>query len=88
MPKTKKYNKKNKKILDYILEYFEMAIYGFLLFFFLIYIGKYGLSDLILKGGTKHEIIFNIGIWVVLVSFCVDNLFESFKKKTLEKEKK
>lgn len=60
--------------LPYILAY------GFFLFFFVSYAGKYGLSDLVLKGQSKHEILFNIGVWMVLVMFCLDGFFDSLSK--------
>lgn len=79
--------KKNKNVFDYILEYMEMAIYGFFLFFFLIYIGKYGISDLILKRGSKHEIIFNIGVWFVLTGFCINGLFKEISQRKGDRKK-
>lgn len=74
-------NWKGGREMKSIFEYLEIFIYGFFLFFFLIYIGKYGLTDLILKGGTTHEILFNIGVWFVLVTFCIDGLMRSLKWK-------
>ena len=42
---------------------------GFFLFFFLIYAGRYGLTNFILKGGSTHETLANVGIWYVLIMF-------------------
>ena len=44
----------------------------FLAIFFLLYIGKFGLSDFIIPGDNKWALILNIGIWFVLVDYCIN----------------
>ncbi len=72
---------KTKKFKRSIFNYLEMGLYFFFMFFFIIYVGRYGLAGLILKGGSKHEIIFNIGVWFVLTTYCIDKFFMILDKK-------
>ena len=76
-----------------LLDYFSICgiVYGFFMFFFIFYVGKFGIAELILDPITIWHIIFNIGVWFVLVSFCMDNFFDSAERtmqRRLIKEKK
>ncbi len=75
-----------------ISDYFNLqgVVHGFFLFFFIFFIGKVELANLILEPTTKWNIFFNIGVWFVLVSFCMDKFFGAAgeaKERRLEKEK-
>ncbi len=79
----------NIKLSDFLN--FNGIAYGFFLIFFMIFIGKFGLINLILEPITKWHMIFNIGVWFVLVMFCMENFFnaaEETKQHRLEREKK
>ena len=56
--------------------YLSILVYGFFSFFFMIYIGKYGLANFILAGDSVHIKLLNIGIWFVLTMYCFDGLFK------------
>ena len=81
---------KNKmKLSDYLN--FNGIAYGFFMIFFMIYIGKFDLTNLILTGTTVWDILFNIGVWFVLVMFCINNFFDAAvktKQRRLEKHVK
>lgn len=62
--------------LDYWL---GLSLNGFFVFFFILYIGKFGITHLILEGDTRWKIIFNIGVWYVLVMYTFDKFFEHLK---------
>ena len=57
--------------------YFNKLIYGFFMLFFFIYIGKFGIANLILEPTNKWKIIFNLGVWSILVSYCMDKFFDN-----------
>jgi len=67
----------------------NIIIHGFITFFLIIYGGKYGLTDMIFKGGSKHEIIFNTVVWATLVLYngyrCSYYLDRVFKRKENKK---
>ena len=67
-----------RKINYYNLSQF--LINGFLLAIVIYYAGVYGISDLVLKGDSRHEIILNITIWYVLAMACLDRTFENLRK--------
>ena len=71
----------SKKANVTIIDWFEIIINGFLGFFFLFYIGKFGVSNLIFESEDKWKIIFNIGIWYVLVMYCFDKFFDRLPSK-------
>ncbi len=66
------------KLIDYFK--LEGIVYGFFMFFFVIYIGKFGISDLVLESTTSWSILFNIGLWFVLVMFCMNGFFQSAER--------
>ena len=68
-----------------IFKLLDKGLYGFLMFFFILYIGKFGVSDLILEPINKWNIIFNIGAWFVLTMFCAKGLFANHTKETSSK---
>lgn len=79
---------KNKTKLS---DYFNMygIMYGFFMIFFAIFIAKIGISSFLLDPITKWHKVFNIGVWFVLISFCVNNFFNSVeesKKNRLKRE--
>lgn len=55
-------------------------LYGFFTIFFIVYIGKFGLSNLVIQGNTRWIELFNIGIWFVLEMFCLNGFVNSLKK--------
>jgi len=57
---------------------FNKGLYGFLAFFFILYIGEFGISSLILEPINKWNIIFNIGVWYVITMYCLDKLFTKY----------
>lgn len=57
----------------------EKGLYGLLMIFFILYIGKFGISNLILEPINKWNIVFNIGTWFVLTMFCANGLFSKQK---------
>ena len=63
------------KLSDYFT--LQGVMHGFFMFFFIIFMGKFGISNFILGPTNKWNIVFNIGIWFVLVSYCMDRFFDS-----------
>lgn len=59
-------------------------VYGFLMIFFILYIGKFGLANLIIQGDTRWINIFNIGAWFVLEMACINGFFNSIRKDEVE----
>ena len=75
------------KFTDYLS--LQGIAYGFFIFFFAIFVGKFGISDLILESITKWHIVFNIGAWFVLIMFCINGFSDSAelsKRKRLARE--
>lgn len=62
-----------------ILKYLDKGIYAFFMFFFMLYIGKFGITGLILEPINTWNVLFNLGVWFVLVMFCMDGLFKRNK---------
>lgn len=73
-------------------DYFNLygMVYGFFMIFFILFIGKFGIANLILEPISEWNILFNIGVWFVLVFFCMNHFFDEAKKKEKRrlKEKK
>jgi len=57
-----------------------ILVYGFFMFFFLIYIGRFGLSNFIIIEKNTWDVLFNVGVWFVLTMFCADNFFKELKQ--------
>lgn len=66
------------KLSDYFN--FNGVAYGFFMFFFIIFTPSLGLSSFLLDPITKWHMIFNIGVWFVLVMFCTERFFEAAEK--------
>ena len=67
------------------MKFFEIlnkGVNGFLTFFFILYIGKFGVSSLILEPINKWNMIFNVGVWYVITMYCLDKLFANYTKDT------
>ncbi len=47
----------------------------------MLYIGKFGLENFILVGDSKWILLLNIGIWYVLVMFCMREFIHSLNDK-------
>lgn len=48
----------------------------FFLVFFMMYVGKFELSNFIIKGKDTWSLLFNIGIWYMAVTYYLNNLFD------------
>ena len=59
--------------------YFPILLYGFLMFFFLWYIGEFGITNLVLEPITKWQVVFNIGLWLIIVMYFIDKFFEEIR---------
>ncbi len=76
------------KLSDYFN--FYGIVYGFFMFFFIFFIGKFGFTNLILESTNNWNELFNIGVWFVLVMFCMNEFFsgaERAEKRRVEKQK-
>lgn len=62
-----------------LLYWLHKIIAGFFVLFFIFYIGKFGISNLILSPDNKWRMIFNIGIWYVAVMYLIDKSVERLK---------
>lgn len=65
-------------------------VYFFFLCFFIYYICEFGITNLILSPDNKWRMIFNIGVWFVLFTFCLDGFFDGLnglKRKERRNEK-
>lgn len=62
---------------DKFVCYFGMAMNGFLFMFLLWYIGRYGITSLVLDSLDKWKIVFNITLWYVMIMYVSDKFFES-----------
>lgn len=70
-------NKKNRLSLEVFDNWLGVILNGFFLVFFCLYIGKYGISNLILQGDNPWKMILNIGILYVIVRFLSNGLFDN-----------
>lgn len=71
-------------------DYFNLQglVYGFFIIFFIIFIGKFGIGGLVLSPTNTWNIIFNIGLWFVLISFCMDKFFNAAEDKMTNRLKR
>lgn len=73
--------KSNKKRRFGLFDYLDLSLNFFLFMFFIIYIGKFGISNFIFatSEGDTWKILFNIGIWYTVVMFPMKEFFEKLK---------
>ncbi len=69
----------NTKISDFFS--FDGTVHGFFIVFFSVFISKFGITNLILDSSTNWNIIFNVGVWFVLISFCANRFFDAADNK-------
>ena len=70
---------------------FQGIMYGFFMIFFIIFCYRFGIAGIILEPLNKWNMIFNIGTWFVLVSYCMDEFFSAAtraEQRRIKKEKK
>ena len=58
----------------------ELTVGLFFTFFFVIYIGKFGLTNLIIEESNTWHVLFNIGAWMVLTLKSMDILMDGLNK--------
>ena len=63
------------------LKYLDTIMYSFFGFFFIFYIGKFGITSLVIPGTSSWQVIFNLGVWFVLVSYCVNKVLPEPEEK-------
>jgi len=63
------------------LRYLDKVLYSFFGFFFIFYIAKFGITSFIVPGTNYWTSILNLGIWFVLVSYCVERVIPEPKEK-------
>lgn len=61
---------------------------GFFVIFFVLYIARFGLTDLVLNPDDTWKVIFNIGIWYVLIMHVINELGCYYFKMKKQKEVK
>ena len=63
------------------LQILDKALYGFILLFMLFYIGKFGITNLVLPATSTWQVIFNICLWFIVMSVCIKELFPEPEEK-------
>jgi len=60
-------------------DYFSITgiVYVFFMFFFIWFIRISNITSLIVEPITQWHVVFNIGVWFVLVMFCMNGFLDS-----------
>ena len=57
------------------LKIFQILIFLFFLGFLLLFAGEYGFENIIFEATNRWELLFNLCVWFILVTVCIDKIF-------------
>jgi len=57
-----------------VFKYIDKILYSFFGLFFIFYVGKFGISNLVIPSTSAWQTLFNLGVWFVLVSYCINHV--------------
>lgn len=73
---------KLKKFKDGWAAYIGAFVWGFIMIFLLLYIGKFGLTDLVLPNTSKWTVLFNVSLWTVMMFTALEFFYKEYDKLT------
>jgi len=63
------------------LKFLDKALYGFFIIFFALYIGKFGISSFVIADTGAWSMLLNVGVWFMLMSVCIREVFPEPEEK-------
>ena len=70
-------NKRKRKVEWFMIPYVLVGL--FFTIFFCLYIGEFGLTNLIIEESNKWHQLFNIGAWMILTIGSINILMDGLK---------
>jgi len=59
----------------------DKGLYIFFALFFCLYIGKFGISSFVVANTGSWSLLLNLGVWFMLMSVCIRELFPEPEEK-------